>query len=365
MYEPSYSITHKILRLIGKIEGARELIENAALVPAYEKQFRDEALSRTVHHGTHLEGNGLSQEQARKIILSDETMAEQAAQKVGIVGRDRDIQEVINYRRVMVWIDEHGNKANKAFQIDDTLLKAIHELSMYRILPEEERGHYREVQVVVKNSVTGEVSYRPPLAVEVPFQIEDFFEWLNSDEGKQHHSILRAGIAHYELVRIHPFTDGNGRTARALALLLMYAEGYDVKRFFSIEEYFDTHAPDYYSSLQSVSNSEEKDLTNWLEYFVEGLAIELDKVKQEVLKLSRDSELKTRMGGHQVALSERQITIMKVLRDNEGKAYSNDFTDALPDVSLDTVLRDVKELIDKGLMQKKGKTKGAYYVLTE
>lgn len=364
MYEPRYLITHQILKHIGSIEAGREVVENAALVPAWEAKFREEALSRNVHHGTHLEGNELSKEQAERVIIMGETLAEPAAEKAGIVGRDRDVQEVLNYRQVLQWIDELGVKGRDKIIFNEKLLKDIHDLVAYRILPETERGHYRQAQVVVKNSRTGETSFRPPPHIEVPFQTVDFFRWLNSDSGKQHHSVLRAGIAHYELVRIHPFTDGNGRAARAFALLVLYTEGYDVKRFFSIEEYFDKNASEYYKALQSVGEGEAYDLTYWLEYFTRGLAIELDKVKQQVLKLSRDIHLKTKIG-HQVALSERQIKILETMQQNGGQIVSSDLEEILPMVSIDTILRDLKDLIRKGIIKKRGRTKGAFYKLIE
>lgn len=362
MYEPRYIITHNILKHIGKIEAAREMVEHAALVPSFEAQFRQEALNRTIHHGTHLEGNELSKEQAEKIIILGESQAEKAAEKAGIVGRDRDIQEVINYRKVMEWIDELRIGGKKEVEISEEVLKKIHSMTTYRILPEEERGKYRRVQVVIKNSKTDEVSFRPPPHVEIPYQIEEFFEWLDSDSGKLHHSILRAGIAHYELVRIHPFTDGNGRTARALAMLILYAEGYDVKRFFSLEEHFDGDAKAYYAALQSVTQ-EDYDLTRWLEYFTFGLAAELDRVKQQVLKLSRDVQFKTKIG-KQVALSERQIKILETIQNNGGSVITGDLEKVLPMVSVDTILRDLKDMVDKSLIKKKGKTKGAHYVLS-
>jgi len=364
MFEPRYIITHHILKNIGAIEAAREIVENSALVPAFEAQFRREALNRTVHHGTHLEGNSLSKEQAELVIEGGETQAEAAAQKAGIIGRDRDVQEVINYRKVMEWIEEIGGRGRKGIVVDEAIFKQIHALTSYRILPETERGSYRSVQVVVKNSMTGEITFRPPPFVEIPYQVAELFEWLNSTSGKAHHAVLRAGIAHYELVRIHPFTDGNGRAARALALLILYAEGYDAKRFFSLEEYFDRHPVDYYKALQSVGEREDYDLTFWLEYFTTGLGAELDKVKHQVLKLSRDIQLKTKIG-KQVALTERQIKILETLQHHGGRSLSGDFEKVLADVSVDTVLRDLKDLIDKGLVKKKGRTKGAYYVLAD
>ena len=364
MYTPNCTITNKILRMIGSIDAAREIVRHAALVPGWEKQFRIQAMQRTVYHGTHLEGNGLSEEQAEKIFLSKENHAEEAAVKAEIIGRDRDVQEVINYRRVMEWIEEHGHKGHKEFKIDEKLLLAIHDLTVYRLLPDEQKGAYRTEQVVLRNSITKEVSFTPPPSIEIPFLMEAFFSWLNNKASKDHHAVLRAGIAHYEIARIHPFTDGNGRAARAMALMILYSEGYDIKRFFSIEEYYDKHPKRYYEALQSASNDKNLDMTTWLEFFTETLAIELDKVKQVVLKISKEQEFKSQRG-HQIALTERQIKILAMMRRAGGKAVSSDIQDLLPDISLDTILRDVKDMMEKGLMIKKGKTKGAYYELVE
>lgn len=362
MYEPRYVITHNILKYIGSIEAAKEMVSNAALVPAWEAQFQQEALNKTVHHGTHLEGNGLSKEQAERVIILPDTQAEAAAEKAGIVGRNRDVQEVINYREVMRWIDELGLTGRDKMPMSAEIFQQIHKITTYRILPEEQRGVYRSVQVVVKNSATGEITFRPPPPVEVPYQLEAFFEWLNSKSGKQHHAILRAGITHYELVRIHPYIDGNGRVARAMAMLLLYEEGYDAKRFFSLESYFDKNANDYYSALQSVGEGDGYDLTYWLEYFTQGLAIELDKVKQQVLKLSRDLQLKQKIG-QQVALSERQIKILEVIQKRGGRGQSADLEKIFPMISVDTILRDLKDLLEKKLIVKRGQTKGASYEL--
>ena len=95
MYKPLFTITNAILRNIGMIEAAREVIQHAPLLPYYEKKFQTEALVRTVHHGTHIEGNELDLSQAEKVVLGQQ-----------VVARERDIQEVINYRNVMEYVDE-------------------------------------------------------------------------------------------------------------------------------------------------------------------------------------------------------------------------------------------------------------------
>lgn len=349
MYTPKFSITNKILKQIGQIEGSRELIENAPLVPAYEAKFRQEAVLRTVHHGTHIEGNPLSTGQVAAVLEGDQ-----------IDARDRDIQEVLNYREVLKFID----KERKSGLTEKDLL-TIHKLTVSKVLPAEKAGKYRFTQVVVKNSKTGEVSFTPPRSYEVKGMVSDFIKWLNSEEAGEVHPVLKAGITHYVLAFIHPFVDGNGRASRAFATLVLFTAGYDIKKFFSLEEYFDRDAKRYYETLQSISNQKVedlsgRDLTAWLEYFCEGLSEELKKVRERVQRLSLDSRLKGRTG--QIVLSERQMKLVEYLEAN-GSINNSKWRSLLRDYSDDTILRDLKDLQKKGLIKKKGSTKGAVYFL--
>ncbi len=363
MFVPKYGITNTLLKSIGSIEASREVIDHAPLVPAWEAKFREDAVVRSVHHGTHLEGNDLTIEQAEQVMkVEGVTNPEEVAKQAGITARDRDIQEVLNYRSVLSWIND-WNKEKTPEIYNQEVLKSLHSLTTQQLIPPDQVGEYRTRQVVVRSVDTGEVVYRPPVSVEVPYNIERFFEWLNSEKSKEVHPVLRAGITHYELVRIHPFSEGNGRTARAMALLVLYVEGYDVKRFFSLEEYFDRDIEGYYKALLSVQKSEDQDMTSWLEYFSVGLSIELDRIKQQVLKLSQDVKLKTKLGT-QVALSERQIILLELLQKN-GQLTTIEANQALPLVSTDTILRDLKDLITKGVIKKHGVTKGVSYRLSE
>ncbi len=360
MYSPKFSITNKILSDIGKIEASREVIENAPLVPAYEAKFRQEAIIRTVHHGTHIEGNQLDTGEVAAVLEGEQ-----------VVGRDRDIQEVLNYRNVLKYIDrkkgissQRPGTRNKSELAEKDLL-TIHKLTVEKVLPGDRAGKYRITQVVVKNSKTGEVSFTPPRSYEVKELVNDFLKWLNSDDSAVIHPVLAAGIVHYVLAFIHPFVDGNGRTARAFATMVLFANGYDIKKFFSLEEYFDRDAKRYYQTLQEVSNQKvrslsERDLTVWLEYFCEGLAEELARVKERVQKLSLDSKLKGRTG--QIALSERQMKLVEYIEAN-GSVSNKQWRSILRNFSDDTILRDLKDLKKKGLVKKKGSTKGAVYML--
>lgn len=365
MYQPKYQISNNILAYIGKIEAAREVIENAPLVPAYEVSFQNDALVRTVHFGTALEGNELSRAQAEKLVAvaapNDDALL--AGRKAEVVGRERDIQEVINYRNVVGYIEGLGLGAEGEERYKKTDLKEIHRITTERILDTQRSGQYRLTQVVIRNSRTGEISFRPPAAVEVPYQLEELFAWFNSAAAKEVNPVLKAGIMHYELARIHPFVDGNGRVARAMALLVLFREGYDVKRFFSLEEYYDTHPNEYYGALQQVSQG-RGDLTPWLEFFSFGLMQELVRIKEKVQSLSRDLQYKRELGG-QVALTTRQIKMIEAMKANNGWITTIDAAKVFPMISRDTILRDLHDLIKKGVAKKRGSTKASRYVLSE
>jgi Fic family protein len=363
MYKPNFKITNNLLTYISRIEAAKAMIDHAPLVPAWEAKFRDEAFTRTVHYGTRIEGNDLTKEQAQQIVrMTDEVDPQQIIQKSGMLARDRDIQEVLNYRDVISWIDKQREGDLKNIFTKDTL-KTLHKLTVSRVIEEKYSGVYRDKQVIVQSATNASIVYRPPVSMEIPFLIDDFFKWAVSDESQNIHPIFKAAIAHYQLLHIHPFIEGNGRTARAMATLMMYVLGYDFKRFFSIEQYLDSDVESYYNSLLSVQKTQDADLTYWLEYFCYGLAIEIDKIKQQVTRLSKDLKLKKQLG-EQVALSERQIILLELFQQQD-KVTSDDMKSVLPNVSVDTILRDVKDLIDKNVIQKHGVTKGVHYRLVE
>jgi Fic family protein len=350
MYVPKYTITNRILKNVGIIEAAKEVIDHAPLLPYYEKKFQTDAMVRAVHYGTHIEGNELNLQQAERVVMGQEEQ---------VVARDRDIQEVINYRRVMDMIGEFPSQSAKT-TIDEDMVKQIHSLIADRILPPEKCGAYRDIQVVVKNSQTGEVSFRPPAALAVPYQIKALLDFVN-DSNSDIHTVIKSGIMHYEFVRIHPFVDGNGRVGRCLSTLILFQENYDIRKFFSLEEYFDTDPSGYYQALQSVA-FHDGDLTVWLEYFTQGMAIELSKIKEKVEKISVDGKLRQKLGGAPLLLSERQLKIIEYIQQT-GYLQNNGFKQLFPFVSEDTVLNELKDLIKNGIVKKQGVTKASKYVM--
>ena len=153
MYSPKFTITNKILRNIGQIDACREVIDNAPLVPYFAKQFKSEAIVKTIYHGTHIEGNDLTLSQTRQVLEGKQ-----------ILGRDRDIQEVINYRNVVDLLEELRNKRG-GYNLDELI--DIHKETVNKIVSEEKVGSLRKSQVVIKEETTGKVVFKPPPFVEV------------------------------------------------------------------------------------------------------------------------------------------------------------------------------------------------------
>lgn len=359
MYSPRFTITNKVLQNIGVIEACREVINNAPLIPSYEKKFQKEAETSSIHHGTHIEGNELSFTQAENVLEGKPVVAGQ-----------RDIQEVINFRNVLDYLDKElssGVKKEKNFEYSEKQILKIHSLAVDKLVDDDQKGKFRKVQVVLRNAQTGEVVFRPPPATEVAQLMDEFLVWLNSEVGQELNPVLRSGIAHYVISSVHPFTDGDGRTARGFATLILFNEGYDIKKLFSLEEYFDKNAFEYYEALRKTDltnegNFYERDLTGWLEFFTAGLAIELSRIKEKVRKISLDDKVKERLGGKQVALNERQMKLMEYIEARK-EVTMKELKPLLPMISEDTILRELSLLIKQKLVRKKGSRKAAKYVL--
>ena len=181
MFSPKFTITNKVLTNIGQVESAKAIIENSPLVPAYDAKFRQEAIVRTVHHGTHIEGNPLEQAEVEKVLVGEDISA-----------RDRDIQEILNYRQVLKFID-----SKKDEPITQKTLLEIHRLTTRKILKAADSGKYRHTQVAVTNSKTGEISYTPPVPTQISELLRDFLFWLNRVTWQEIHPVIKSAITHY------------------------------------------------------------------------------------------------------------------------------------------------------------------------
>jgi Fic family protein len=340
MYKPEFKITNNILKYVAKIEAAREIIDNAPLVPHWERKFQEDAMVRQVHHSTAIEDNALNFTEVKKVIEGEEVISV----------RKRDVKEILNYRKALELLNTNSDKLVLDF------ILALNQLLLKDIIADDKIGRLRDSNVYIVSSKTKSVVLEPPEADEVEGEITDLIDWYNSDSSI--HSILKSGILQYAITAIHPFIEGNGRTARLLSTWALYSTGYKVNKFFSLEEYYDRDPKGYYNALATADDSD--DLSDWLEYFVKGLAIEFERIKAKVQSISYDGLKKRSVG--QIALTDRQIKIINFVQER-GSFQNSDFSELFPKISDDTVLRELKDLMNKKIVKKVGRTRAARYLL--
>jgi Fic family protein len=176
--------------------------------------------------------------------------------------------------------------------------------------------------------------------------------------GSDIHPVLVAGIAQFQLVHIHPFVDGNGRTSRLLSTLCLYRSGYDFKRLFTLSEFYDRDRAAFYAALQRV-REQGMDLTGWLEFFASGLAAQMEEVKARgTAAIRRDLLVREHR------LNERQGRAIEFLMGSPQMAIA-DFEALCPDVSRRSLQRDLAALEAKGLIWHEGETNQLVYKPTE
>lgn len=206
------------------------------------------------------------------------------------------------------------------------------------------------------NTQSKKVIYTPPSPGKVPGLMKEFIYWLQVE--KTIPSILIAGIAQFQMLHIHPFLDGNGRSARLLSTLYLYSTGYDFKRLFTISEYYDRNRQEYYRKIQKVRDN-EMDMTSWLEYFAEGLATQMAEIQHV-----GENTIKTDVVALEHNLSNRQKLMMEFLLEN-GRFNIEDLSALHPEVNKRTLQRDVSRLAENNLIVKVGRGRGVFYLLSE
>lgn len=350
MLKPQYKINNKILKNLTDIAEARGIIEKARLLPKQELRLKRQAMIRMSHSSTAIEGNILDIRQVGDLYENRKVDAP-----------NRDIYEVQNYLKALRYIEKIVKE--KKIITEKVLLK-IHRLVTNKTLPVEQSGYFRKGPVYVVKRRLGfpdEIIYFGPKAVSVPYLCNDLIKWINKSEEKEINPVIVAGIVHLELAAIHPFNDGNGRTARAMATLILYKRGYDFRRLFALEDYYNKDLPSYYEAI-NIGQSYDKrkiDSTNWLEYFAEGFREEIMNVKNQVKtlalkKINKDIE-------SQIYLTEKQQQLLDFI-DNLGRIKVSDVVDILkcPQRTAQLELQKLKKL---GIIKQIGKGPATNYVL--
>ncbi|KKU86339.1 MAG: hypothetical protein A2667_00080 [Candidatus Wildermuthbacteria bacterium RIFCSPHIGHO2_01_FULL_47_27] len=350
MFKPQYKLTNKIVAMLTAIAEAKAAIERAKLLPKQELRLRRQALIRMTHSSTHIEGNQLDLYQVEAVYAHKK-----------IDAPNRDIYEVQNYLKALRYIEQIVQKKQP---FSEGVVLKIHRLVTDKTLPNERCGRYRKGPVYVVRRRLGmpqEIVYTGPEAKKVKKLMAELAAWIKESEKQNVHPVIVAGILHQEIAAIHPFTDGNGRTARALATLVLYQRGFDFRRLFALEDYYNKDRPAYYKAINIGENYEKRktDITPWLEYFAEGFKEEIDNVKTKVISLALrkvDDKLYA-----QIYLDKDQMKILALL-DQMGRITVSDVVDVLecPKRTAQAYLQRLKKL---KIIKQVGKGPASAYVL--
>jgi Fic family protein len=256
-----------MLKSLAKIEVIKQTFDTKPISVHLLNSLRKTAKVSAVHYSTAIEGNQLSLKEVSGIVDGRKASSKQ-----------HDEKEVKAYYDA--W-NAMENAVRSQATFDEKLIASLHTLveGSKKIIP------YRNCQNAIYDSETGAKIYLPPEFQDVPALMNDLCNWVKNSQ--EIPVPIVAGIVHYQFVTIHPYLDGNGRTARLLTSFIMQSRGYGLKGVYSLEEYYAENLTAYYDALQTHPHHNyyygrnEADITSWLEYFIEGAAQAFDKVNRQ------------------------------------------------------------------------------------
>ena len=266
MFKPRFTITPKITSNLVKIEALKERIKGLPITPLVIKTLSETAKLQSIHYSTQIEGNRLSQKEVSEVILGKK-----------IARRKRDEGEIKGYYAALEWLEK-----NVSSPITEDGIKTIHALvcsgGRTRVRP----SAYRDGQNVIRESGNNNIVYMPPEAKDVPLLMRELVQWLETNSDLP--CPIAAAAAHCQFAAIHPYYDGNGRTARLLTTWVLHRGGYDLKGLYSLEEYYARDLKAYYKAISIGSHynyyfgREKADITPWIKYFSGGMLDSFESV---------------------------------------------------------------------------------------
>jgi len=340
MFVPIYTITDKLLANIVRINQLVRDINDRRFPKVVLLEFEKIAQEVSTYASTSIEGNPLPLTEVKKVLKST---------PVNI--RDSE-KEVINYNNALTHLN--ALLTSHAVELSVQLILDIHVHVIRGLLPSFQSGKLRKLPVVVNDPRTGSVVYMPPDVENVSVLVYDLVAFVK-DNRKTIDPLILAGIFHKQMVIIHPFMDGNGRTTRLATKVLLAKMGLNTFRLFSFENYYNQNVTKYFQTVGECGDynevSDSIDFTRWLEYFTSGLIDELLRVQKLLPTVGNTPQ--TMLEPHHVGVLE-YVSKHGAIRD---KNYA-----VLTERSKASRTKDFQKLITLGLIERKGKGKGTYYI---
>jgi len=343
MLQPRYTITNNLLASIKRINYLVHELNNRRFPNVVLLELERNAREVSVFASTSIEGNPLPLTEVKKILKLKPAHI-----------RDSE-KEVLNYNQALQDLDKQLWKGKVKLSLN--LIIQIQKEVTEGLLPEFESGKFREKPVVVNDPRIGQPVYLPPDVRDVKPLTEDLVQFINDNEEKIDPLIL-AGIFHKQMVIIHPFMDGNGRTTRLATKALLAAMGLNTFNLFSFENYYNQNVTKYFQTVGEFGNYyelvEKINFSNWLEYFTEGIIDELLRVEKLLPKITINP---------QTELKSHHLKIIKYIRE-KGFILDREYA-KLVNRAKATRTQDFKKLQEMDLIKRKGKGRATYYILKE
>jgi len=280
-FDPKYTITPEITQALLEIERHKEAINILPITSDLIASLRETARLMSTHYSTQIEGNVLSPREVKEVIQEN---------KGGFPGRERDEREVRNYFRALEYVE---SQIKEGTALSEKLIRTIHSLVL---IGSKKLTPYREGQNFIKDSITRKIVYMPPEAKDVATMMKSLVSWTKKTMKEQKiPAPIIAGLVHYQFATIHPYYDGNGRTARLLTTFVLHKTGYGLKGIYSLEEYYAKNLQGYYQALDVGTGHNyyfgraEADITPFLNYFAGGMAISFSRVRLQAERQDEQS----------------------------------------------------------------------------
>lgn len=346
MFKPDFTLNFRILNILASIERLYGKIQGEKLIPSLSLRLSQENQILATHYSTSIEGNPLSPQDVTNVVLGD------------LVPTTKSEREVKNYFNVLTKLP---NQARQQIPLSVAFMEKLHKNLMEGIMDEEDTGHVRNGAVFVGHKTKLElvVKHNPPFHTEdeIKTALSELFTWLQ--EEKELHPLLKAGIMHHQFAYIHPFFDGNGRLARILTTYYLLTEHYEVSKYFILDDYYDIDRSLYSDCLHS---ADKGDKTQWVEYFLEGIASSLQAAIGRIDDLKR-RHLDTLEGDQRVLVTPREEEVLQIIIDKKA-IKTSDIEEAFG-VTRQQAHALLSSLVGKKLLEKFGTTKKSYYKLAE
>lgn len=284
-FDHSLDIDNDILGYLVKAEAHRQITARVPIPPGVAARIDKIEIVRQIKGTTGLEGNNLTFDEIAHIV-DDAAASGQARDNLAgsPPGEDVDSIEVRNAYDVQKFIREAPKPRDGITIVTEELIRELHRLSTKGVPSDRNSpGRYRSCAVLAGD-------YVPPEPSEVPSLMRQFVEFINSralTTGVG--ALIRAVMAHFYLVSIHPFGDGNGRTARALEAFLMYQSGFNARGFYSLANFYYRHREEYVRQLDDARFRWNGNLTQFIKFALRGLVDGIAEVQERVLSFVRET----------------------------------------------------------------------------